>query len=60
MPTRIYKERDHMVEGFVVSRAILYHPLQAIFALPIKIQSFFVKDHVDYFHKVYKGIIIEP
>ena len=56
MPTRIYMERDHTTEGLVVLRAILHHPLQAIFSLPAKIQFFFVKDHIDHSSKVYKGI----
>ena len=60
MPTRIYKELDHTAEGFVVLRVILLHPLQAIFDLLEKIQSFFVNDHIDHSSKIYKGITIKP
>ena len=49
-----------MAEGFVVLRAILHHPLQVIFALLEKIQSFFVEDHIDHFIKVYKHITTNP
>ena len=60
MPTRIYKERDHTAEGLVVLWANLHLLLQAVFALPIKIQSFFVKDHINHFSEVYKAIITKP
>ena len=56
----MYKERDHTVKGLVVLRAILHHLLQEIFTLQVKIQSFFVKYHIDHANKVYEGIIIEP
>ena len=46
-------------EGFEVHRAnILQSSSSLIFALQAKIQSFFLKDHIDQSYKIYKCIII--
>ena len=55
----LLREAKNTAEGFEVHRAnILQSSSSLIFALQAKIQSFFVKDHLDQSYKIYKGIII--
>ena len=47
----------NIAEGFEVDRANHSSSTPLIFALPAKISSFFEKDFIDHFRRIYKGII---